>query len=171
MIVFAMAAFYPADLPDCNQPGLELPSTPMSEVPCELCQNSHPNDGDLCPSLREAAAAGAHPRGVPLRVYGGYLEARAALRANAPAAAIRVLQWLLDHLAEERGIAADRSFAAKLDELCAREVISPRVRNALFPSALAADAGPERAWALMSIVEHAFHRLYLSKSGVASASA
>lgn len=123
----------------------------MDEPVCDMCGKSHPRDtSQLCPSLN-----------VPLRVYGGYLEARAALRANAPAAAIRVLQWLLSHMAEERGAPKDRSFPAKLKKLSEDRVISPRVQETLFDRALSDEKGPEQAWALMSIAEHAFQRLYL----------
>jgi hypothetical protein len=123
----------------------------MSDPPCGVCGQSHAGGPDaLCPSMR-----------VPLRVYGGYLEARAALRANAPAAAIRVLRWLLSHIAEERGAPADRPFKAKLKKLTDDDVISERVEAALFDQALSTEVGPEQAWALMSIAEHAFQRLYL----------
>jgi hypothetical protein len=54
----------------------------MDEL-CGVCGQSHPHEtGELCPAIK----------GVPLRVYGGYLEARAALRANVPAAATRELR-------------------------------------------------------------------------------
>src|SRR5664279_4126714 len=61
-------------------------------VTCVVCGTAH-DDANACPAALEAAQAGAHPAGVPLRIYGGYLEARAALRGNAPAVATRVLQW------------------------------------------------------------------------------
>jgi hypothetical protein len=112
--------------------------------------------------MRQAAAAGAHPRGVPVRVYGGYLEARAALRANASAPANRVLLWLLGHLAEERGARPEESLAAKLERLRREGAISPRLRQSLIDQALAPEETLERAWALLSIAEHAFHRLYLT---------
>ncbi len=134
------------------------PSTPT----CGACGNRHAEElGEACLALREAAAAGARPEGVPLRVYGGYLEARAALRAEAPAVATRVLQWLLSYLAEERGVPAEREFPAKLRRLREDDVISERMQLSLFSSALSVDEGPEKAWALMSLVEHAFYRLYL----------
>ncbi len=109
--------------------------------------------------MRAAAAEGAQPPGVPLRVYGGYLEARAALKANAPSNAASVLQWLIGYLAEERGTPASSPFASKLQKLCDAKVIAPHIRDALFEPALR--GGPEQAWALMSIVEHALYRLYL----------
>lgn len=109
--------------------------------------------------MRQAATEGARPQGVPLRVYGGYLEAREALKKNAPVNAAQTLQWLLGYLAEERGAPAGASFTTKLERLCKDDVISPRVRDALFDRAMG-DA-PEQAWALMSIVEHALYRLYL----------
>jgi len=133
----------------------------IEHPPCEICGEPHHEGAEACPILREAAVAGAHPRGVSLRVYGAYLEARAALRGSAPAVAIRVLQWLLANLAEDLGVATP-SFAATLQGLGERDAISSRVQASLFPSALSDDTGPERAWALMSIVEHAFCRLYLS---------
>lgn len=137
----------------------------MSEDLLSLCPTcGQPHAADACEAMRTAAAAGAQPKGVPLRIYGGYLEGRAALRANVPSAAIRVLQWLLGHIAEERGARADLSFPAKLDALCDDGVISPRVREALVERALSPDNGPQTAWALMSLVEHALARLYLHPS-------
>ncbi len=132
---------------------------------CAICGNACESEFlcGPCVAMRDAAAPGAPPNGVPLRIYGGYLEARAALRANAPAAATRVLQWLLGHLAEERGVPSAQSLSTKINKLCSDGVISPRVQNALFDRALSSDDGPEQAWALMSIVEHVFYRLYLSK--------
>ncbi len=114
-----------------------------------------------CQALRDAAAAGARPKGVPIRVYGAYLEARAALRANAPSLANRTLEWLLGHLAEERGARAEQSLGQKVERLREQGVILPRLRQSLLDQALAPDDTPERAWALLSIVEHVFHRLYL----------
>src|SRR4051812_37452693 len=73
--------------------------------------------GAGCRAMRAGAAAGARPGGVPLRVYGAYLEARAALRANAYTLANRTLEWLLGHLAEERGARAEESLAAKVEQL------------------------------------------------------
>jgi hypothetical protein len=111
--------------------------------------------------MRDAAAAGARPRGVPIRIYGGYLEARAALRANAPALANVALEWLLGHLAEERGARPEQTLAVKLERLREQGVITPRVRQSLLDQALFADDETSKAWALLSIAEHAFHRLYL----------
>lgn len=115
-----------------------------------------------CLAIRDAAAKGARPTGVPIRVYGGYLEARSAIRANAPALANETLEWLLGYLAEERGVRREQSLAAKLAVLRERGVISARVRPSLIERALS-DEGDAmgRAWALMSIAEHAFQRLYL----------
>ncbi len=115
-----------------------------------------------CEAMRVAAAAGARPSGVPIRVYGAYLEARGALRADAPSLAIRTLEWLLAHLAEQRGARAEDGLAAKLERLRQQGVILPRVRQSLFDQALANNDTRERAWALLSIAEHAFYRLYLS---------
>lgn len=115
--------------------------------------------------MRAAAAAGAQPRGVPLRIYGGYLEARGALRANVPAAAVRVLQWLISYLAEERGASPDLSLSAKVTTLCDDGVISPGVRAGLVEQALAPGQTSETAWALMSLVEHALARMYLRPGG------
>jgi len=109
--------------------------------------------------MRATAAQGAHPPGVPLRVYGGYVEARVALKRNAPANAAQVLRWLLSYLAEERGIPAESSFPSKLEALCEHGVISARIRDELFERAMGDP--PEHAWALMSVVEHALSRLYL----------
>lgn len=137
----------------------------MSEddaVRCAMCGDAHA--ADACAALRAASAAGARPQGVSLRVYGGYVEARSALRANAHAAACRVLEWLLSHVAEERGAPAELGFAAKLERLCDDGVISARMQAALFEQAVAHDESPEQAWALMSMAEHAFARLYVSKS-------
>jgi hypothetical protein len=113
---------------------------------------------------REAAAAGARPSGVPLRVYGGYLEARAALRANANQAATRVLEWLLAHIGEERGGRPEHGLQATLAKLQADGAISRELDDELFAQALGADDGRERAWALLSIVEHIFYRVYLRQS-------
>jgi hypothetical protein len=138
---------------------------PMSddETPlCATCGEAH--RAEACATLRAAAAAGAQPPGVPLRIYAGYVEARAALRANANGSACRVLEWLLGHVAEERGAPVELGFAAKLERLCRDGVISSRMQSALFERAVAQDDSPEHAWALMSVAEHAFARLYLAKS-------
>jgi hypothetical protein len=115
-----------------------------------------------CEAQRAAAAAGARPNGVPLRVYGAYLEARAALRAEAPTLAIQTLEWLLGHLAETQGAGAELGLAAKLEWLRRRGILLPRLRQSLVDEALSPSDTRERAWALLSIAEHAFHRLYLS---------
>src|SRR5688500_16354280 len=105
--------------------------------PCTVCGGDHlVAPGESCPVMRAAAAEGAQPQGVPLRVYGGYLEARAALKKNAPDSAAKILQWLLGHLAEERGAPAASSFTTKLERLCDADVISPRIRQALFARAM-----------------------------------
>lgn len=137
----------------------------MSENPTLVCATCgaaiEANPCGSCMAMREAAAAGAQPKGVPLRVYGGYLEARAALRANANGAATRVLQWLLGHIAEERGVAAEQSFSKKLEKLTKDGVISARMQPLLSAHAEAASGSAEQAWALMSVVESAFYKLYL----------
>lgn len=115
-----------------------------------------------CEAIRAAAAAGARPNGVPLRIYGAYLEARAALRTDAPSLAIRTLEWLLGHLAESRGARAELGLAAKIEWLRRQGVLLPRLRQSLLDQALSTNDTRERAWALLSIAEHAFHRLYLS---------
>jgi hypothetical protein len=114
-----------------------------------------------CQALRDAAAAGARPKNVPIRVYGAYREARAAFRANAYTLANQTLEWLIGHLAEERGARADQTLKEKLERLRAQGVILPRLPQSLIEEALASNDTPERAWALLSIVEHVFHRLYL----------
>ena len=128
---------------------------------CSLCGGGH--EESACETLRAAAAEGARPSGVPVRVYGGYLEARRALRANVPAPAVRTLQWLLAHLAEERGVAPELDLAAKVDSLCQAGFISARAKSTLVPRALAPGERAETAWALMSLVEQALTRMYLAK--------
>lgn len=132
---------------------------------CCVCGGDHVHSGtgEVCPLLREAAEAGRNA--VPLRIYGGYMEARAALRANAHQAAIRVLHWIVSHIAEERGAPADKSFRAKLQGLLDQKVITKQVHDALAERALQTKESPEQAWALMSIVEHVFYRLYLKPAG------
>jgi hypothetical protein len=49
----------------------------------------------------------------------------------------------------------------KLERLREQGVITPRVRQSLLDQALFADDETSKAWALLSIAEHAFHRLYL----------
>jgi hypothetical protein len=128
---------------------------------CELPSSSSDCTCEACTALRAAAAEGAHPKNVPLRVYGGYLEARAALRGNAPAAATRVLEWLIGHVAEERGAKPEQTFAAKVKRLQHVGAISPALPDALLDHAFAAGESHERAWALLSITEHVFYRLFL----------
>jgi hypothetical protein len=115
-----------------------------------------------CEAMRAAAAAGARPSGVPIRIYGAYLEARAALRTDASSLAIQTLEWLLHHLAESRGARAELGLAAKVEWLRRQGVLLPRLPQSLFDQALSTDPTRERAWALLSLAEHAFHRLYLS---------
>jgi len=132
---------------------------------CPVCGECHPHDGgenEDCPAARDAAAVGARPKAVPPRVYGGYLEARTALRANKPEQAAHLLRELLGCIADERNISPKLSFAAKMDELCEQGVISPRMKKALFGHALSGQANAEQAWALLSIAEHLFYQLYLS---------
>ena len=107
---------------------------------------------------QQAALAGARPQGVPLRVYGGYLEARAALRGNAPEAATRVLEWLLGYLAEERGASRELAFAKKVARLKSDGVIASELETALETET---KDQWKRAWRLLSITEHALTRLYL----------
>jgi hypothetical protein len=123
----------------------------------------NPESPEYEEALRQANAAGAHPQGVPLRIYGGYLEARAALKANAHVPAIRVLEWLLGHLAEEQGAPKGLDLAAKLKRLRDDGAISQKVEESLFDAALSKTGQPEQAWALISIAEHAFGRLYLAR--------
>jgi hypothetical protein len=115
---------------------------------------------------QQAAEAGARPQGVPLRVYGGYLEARAALRGNAPQAATRVLEWLLGYLAEERGAKPDLAFATKVERLKSDGVIT----SAAVLETMETTDQWKRAWGLLSITEHALTRLYL-RPGVLRANA
>lgn len=125
-------------------------SGPGSECSCGACK-----------ALREAAAAGARPKGVPIRIYGGYLEARSALRANAPALANQSLEWLLAHLAEERGARPGQSLAGTLATLKEQGVISPQASQSLLSRAVSEVDANRRAWALLSVAEHIFYRLYL----------
>jgi hypothetical protein len=115
-----------------------------------------------CQAMRAAAAAGARPKGVPLRIYGAYLEARAALRADAPSLAIQALEWLLGHLVENRAAPAAPGLAAAIERLRRQGILLPSLRQSLFDQALSPGDTRERAWALLSIAEHAFRRLYLS---------
>src|SRR5262249_27715139 len=104
-----------------------------------------------CQAMRAAAAAGARPDRGPSRIYGAYREARGALRAAAPSLAIQALEWLLGHLAEERGARADQGLPAKIELLRRQGIFLPRLGQALFDQALSPDDTRERAWALLSI--------------------
>lgn len=127
---------------------------------CTLCGDEH---ADACEALRVAGEAGAKPVGVPVRIQAAYVEARQALRADAPALAIRVLQWLLSHLAETRGVNPNFSLSAKLASLADAGIISKTSRPDLVEQACSATSGPEEAWALMTLAEHALARAYLRK--------
>lgn len=138
---------------------------------CPLCGDSHP-PGDEgrgnavpCDALRDAGDAGARPPGVPIRVQAAYVEARQALRADAPALAIGVLQWLLSHLAELRGVNPALTLAAKVAALTDAGLVAKTVRRELIEQALANTPSPETAWALMTLAEHALARAYLRRSG------
>jgi len=147
-----------------EHPGRKGYTTSMSDGPFASGQCSGPGSDcvcDECQALRTAALAGARPRGVPQVVYNAYLDARAALRADAPTEANRLLERLLGYLAEERGARPEQNLAAKLDLLRAAGVLSPRLRQSLFDEAASTDDTVPRAWAMMSIAEHAFYRLYL----------
>jgi hypothetical protein len=134
---------------------------------CTLCGEEHPR-GDqhasACDALRIAGEAGARPIGVPVRVQAAYVEARRALRADAPAVAIRVLQWLLSHLAEARGVNPDLTLSAKVAALYDAGIISRTIRPGLVEQARSATSGPEAAWALMTLTEHALARAYLRRN-------
>lgn len=131
-------------------------------MPVDACRGAGTDCGcDACAAMRAAAAAGARPAGVPVRVYGAYLEARGALRANAAPLAIVALEWLLEHLAEERGAARGRPLPATIESLRAAGVIGPRVGPELVLRATSERDETARAWALLSIAEHALQRLYL----------
>lgn len=127
---------------------------------CTLCGGPHAAPD--CEGFRAAGAAGARPPGVPLRVTGGYLDARAMMRVQAWDAACRVLSWLLGHLAELRGAPAGSSLADALEALRADGAVTREALEPLRPRALEAEPSAERAWALMSLAEHAFGRLYLT---------
>ena len=122
-----------------------------------ICGGSHP--GPTCDALRIAAAAGAQAGGAPRRLQGAYLEARQAFRANAPAVAVRILQWLLSHLAESRGVRPEATLSTKVSALESEGLVSGQMRPGLIERALSSDPGPETAWALMTLVEHALARL------------
>jgi len=133
---------------------------PDPAPPCPVCGGDHVvAPGGSCPVMRVAAVAGARPPGVPPAIYAGYLDAREALKHDAPADAARALRRLLALVAGQRGAPAGAGLDAQLQRLCDDGVISPRVRASL--SARASESTPEGAWALMSIVEHALYRLYL----------
>ena len=133
---------------------------------CALCGHEHPRGSerpDACDALRVAAEAGARPAGVPVRVHAAYVEARQALRANAPSVAIRVLQWLLSHLAETRGADPSLTLSAKVAALAHAGVISDESPPENVEQATSSTASPEMAWALMTLVEHALARAYLRR--------
>jgi hypothetical protein len=135
-------------------------------VPCLICGRGHAPSPDGapgdCPEVQAAVASGARPAHVPSRVYTGYLRAREALRANAPQAAADALHGVLSGIAEERGARADETFASKMARLCDDGVIGARLR-ATLERALGDGPRLDRAWALMSIAEHAFYHLYLHR--------
>jgi hypothetical protein len=138
---------------------------------CLICGQNHATTAigvaaASCPAMQAAVATGARPTNVPSRVYGGYLGAREAMRANSPRAAVEALRRVLSSIAEERGSRPDESFPTKMAKLCDDGVIEVRVRTALLERALSGDPEVAQAWALMSIAEHAFYRLYLSKGRV-----
>lgn len=118
-----------------------------------------------CDALRVAGQAGARPVGVPVRVHAAYVEARQALRADAPVVAIRVLQWLLSHLAETRGASPDLTLSGKVAALSDAGIISRTLRPDLLEKARSATSGAEDAWALMTVAEHALARAYLRPGG------
>jgi hypothetical protein len=137
-------------------------------VRCSLCGEEHSYRDERaggCDALRVAGEAGARPAGVPLRVHAAYVEAREALRADAPAAAIRVLQWLLSHMAETRGVNPNLPLSGKVAALSDAGIISRTIRPALVEQARCATSGSEEAWALMTLTEHALARAYLRRSG------
>ncbi|HET6345097.1 MAG TPA: hypothetical protein VFH51_09195 [Myxococcota bacterium] len=136
-------------------------------VPCLICGRGHaPSSSHVagdCPEVQAVVASGARPRHVPSRVYTGYLSAREALRANAPQAATEALHAVLSCIAEERGVRSDESFSNKMAKLCDDGIIGARLRTTV-KRALEGDPSLDRAWALMSIAEHAFYHLYLQKA-------
>jgi hypothetical protein len=135
---------------------------------CALCGEAHPRADEhagSCDALRVAGQAGARPTGVPVRVHAAYVEARRALRADAPAVAIRVLQWLLAHLAETRGVSPDLTLSAKMAALTSAGIISMPIRPELLAPARSATPGPEAAWAWMTLAEHALTRAYMPRGG------
>jgi hypothetical protein len=97
-----------------------------------------------------------------MRVQAAYVEARQAMRGEAPEVAIRTLQWLLSHLAETRGVNPRLSLAAKAAALSDQGIVAKTMRPTLISLALSSEAaGPEAAWALMTLTEHALARAYL----------
>jgi hypothetical protein len=143
--------------------------TDESSAPrCTLCGEDLRGGGNnehaaACEALRIAAEAGARPTGVPVRVHAAYVEARQALRADAPVVAIRVLQWLLSHLAETRGVNPSLTLSAKVAALSEAGVISKTIRPDLLEKARSATSGSDEAWALMTVTEHALSRAYLRR--------
>lgn len=140
-----------------------------SALRCAVCGEEHPRDGSqagACDALRAAGALGARPPGVPIRIQGAYVEAREALRADAPLLAIETLQWLLSHLAETRGVNPELSLPAKVSALADAGIIAMAVRSELLAPAASADARPETAWGLMTLAEHALARVYLRPRSV-----
>jgi hypothetical protein len=134
---------------------------------CAFCGEEHPGGdehGSACEALRVAREAGARPAGVPVRVQAAYVEARQALRANAPGVAIRVLRWLLSHMAETRGVNPDLTLSAKVAALSDAGIISMPIRPDLVVQTRSAPDAPETAWALMTLVEHALVRAYLRRN-------
>ena len=89
------------------------------------------------------------------------MEARQALRANAPAVANQALQWIVSYLAETRGVNPNLTLAAKLAALSEAGIISRTIRPDLVEQARSAAARPEAAWALMTLAEHALIRAYM----------
>jgi hypothetical protein len=135
---------------------------------CSLCGEAHAHGDEAasaCEALRVAGNAGARPAGVPVRVQAAYVEARRALRADAPEVAIRVMRWLLSHLAETRGVNPQWALSAKVAALANAGIISMKVRPELVEDARPAAASPEMAWALMTLAEHALARAYMRQGG------
>jgi len=131
---------------------------------CPQCGEPHSRGDEAavaCEALRVAGDAGARPVGVPVRVQAAYVEARRALRADAPAVAIRVLRWLLAHLAETRGVNPELTLSAKVTALVDAGIISMRIRPELVEPARSEASSPEMAWALMTLTEHALTRAYM----------
>lgn len=137
-----------------------------STLRCTFCgeEHVHPDENaGACEALRVAGEAGARPIGVPIRVQAAYVEARQALRANAPAVANQALQWIVSHLAETRGVNPDLTLAAKVAALSEAGIISRTIRPDLIEQARSATSRPEAAWALMTLAEHALTRAYMRR--------